>query len=167
MDRISVARIGKTHGVKGFIKVVSFSGEYDHLFDLREAVAVSKQGKEKPLRIEEIRPFGGQVLIKFVGFDSPEDARVLSGCELLAENRFAAPLKSDEYYIKDLIGCSLYVEEKPVAKVLGVADTGHSDLLEVKTSEGAFRYVPLKKEYIGEVDTAAGRIELVADWILE
>lgn len=167
MDRISVARIGKTHGVKGFIRVVSFSGEYDHLGDIVEAVAVSKQGKERVVRIEEIRPFGGQALVKFAGIDNPEDARALSGSELVAESRFAAPLKDNEYYIRDLIGCTLYVEEEPVAKVLGVADTGTQDLLEVKTKDGAFRYVPLKREYIGTVDTAQERIELLADWILE
>lgn len=167
MDRISVARIGKTHGVKGFIKVVSFSGEYDHLFELREAAAVSKQGKEKPLRIEEVRPFGGQVLVKFAGFDSPEEARALSGCELVADSSFAAPLKGDEYYIKDLIGCTLYYQGEEKGKVLGVAETGQADLLEVKTGEGVFRYVPLKSEYIGTVDTGKGSIELLVDWILE
>ena len=167
MDLVTVARIGKTHGVKGFVRINSLSGEYDHFFEMSEGVAVGKLGKQKRLEIETVKPFGDQVLIKFRGYDNPEDARTLSGSEFRVDRRHASPLREDEYYISDLIGCELVSDGKKLASVIGVAETGQADLLEVKTVEGAFRYVPLKDEYVGSVDTGARRIELKADWILE
>ena len=40
VELLSTATIGKTHGVEGFLRVYSLSGEYAHLKKLREAVAV-------------------------------------------------------------------------------------------------------------------------------
>ena len=108
MERITVARIGKTHGVKGYVKVNSFSGSYDHFGDIEEGTLVFRHGKEISVRIEEVVPFGDRVLLKFVGYDSPEAARTLTGGELWVDKKHAAPLGKDEYYIADLKGCSVF-----------------------------------------------------------
>ena len=167
MDRITVARIGKTHGVKGYVKVNSFSGSYDHLFAIEEGVLVFRHGKEIRVRLQEVKAFGDKALIKFEGYDTPEAARALTGGELWVDKRFAAPLKDGEYYIADLKGCGLFFEGKEVGHVVGVAETGHVDLLEVKTVDRGFRYVPLKDEYVTDVDTEGRKINLRVEWILE
>ena len=167
MDRVAVARIGKTHGVKGYVRLISFSGSYDHIHDIGEAVIVSRDKKEQRVTIVDVRPLGDQVLVKLAGYDSPESVRVFSGSELWADRKHAAPLLQGEYYISQLIGCSLYFEGVVRGKVTGVAEIGHSDLLEVETPDAGFRYVPLKDEFIGAVDTESGRIELLVSWILE
>jgi len=167
MERITVARIGKTHGVKGYVKVNSFSGSYEHIGGIEEGTLVFRHGKEISVRIEEVVPFGDRVLVKFVGYDSPEAARALSGGELWVDRKHAAPLGKDEYYIADLKGCTVFYGDEECGTVIGVAETGLSDLLEVKTPDRGFRYLPLKDEYVGGVDTTARRIELKVDWILE
>jgi 16S rRNA processing protein RimM len=167
MDRIAIARIGKTHGVKGYVRLISFSGSYEHIYDISEAVIVSRDGKEHRVTIVDVRPLGDQVLVKLSGYDSPESVRVFSGSELWADRKHAAPLEQGEHYISQLVGCTLYYEGTVCGRVTGVAGIGHSDLLEVETPEAGFRYVPLKDEYIGTVDTQSRRIELRVGWILE
>jgi len=167
MDRIAVARIGKTHGVKGYVRLISFSGSYEHIHDINEAVIVSRDKKEHRVIIVDVRPLGDQVLVRFAGYDNPESVRVFSGSELWADRKHAAPLEEGEYYISQLVGCTLYHEGTNCGRVTGVAETGHTDLLEVETPESGFRYVPLKDEYIGTVDAQNGRIELRVSWILE
>ncbi|WP_319561359.1 ribosome maturation factor RimM [Marispirochaeta sp.] len=167
MERITVARIGKTHGLKGYIKVNSFSGSYGHLIDIEEGILVFRHGKEIPVRIEAVVPFGDRALMKFVGYDTPESARTLTGGELWVDKKHAAPLGQDEYYIADLKGCSVIHGDEELGTVIGVAETGQADLLEVKTVDRGFRYLPLKDEYVGRVDTKGKRIELKAVWILE
>ena len=53
VELLSTATIGKTHGVEGFLRVYSLSGEYAHLKKLREAVAVLPGGKEKLLSVSQ------------------------------------------------------------------------------------------------------------------
>ena len=78
-ELLSTATIGKTHGVDGFLRIYSLSGEYAHLRKLRNAVASFPDGKEKLLTVSEIRSKGDLFLMKFSGYETPESARELSG----------------------------------------------------------------------------------------
>ena len=166
MDRLAVGRIGGTHGLDGRLKVVSFSGESEHLtkpgpVELRNATSTLEA------RVEGGEPYGEGALVKFAGYDSPEAARALTGYEIWVPRERAAPRRPGEYYYADLAGCSLYVDGRPVARVAGVSDGGGGDLLEAALPDGGVAFVPFRKEFIGEVDVEARRIELLAPWILE
>ena len=47
-----------------------------------------------------------------------------------------------------------------VGAVTGACETGHAQLLEVRTGDGRTVMVPFMDHFVGEVDVAAGRIEL-------
>ncbi|MCK5197610.1 MAG: 16S rRNA processing protein RimM, partial [Spirochaetales bacterium] len=57
MDEIAIGKIRTSHGVKGFLKVLSFSGETEHFLELKEFV-LKKNGKTKVLTVESIRASG-------------------------------------------------------------------------------------------------------------
>lgn len=166
MDRLAVGRIGAPHGVDGRLKVVSFSGEIDHLLSLTGAEL--RQGERTmSVRFQNVRPNGDGVLIKVEGYDSPEKARELSGFELWVERKYAAPLEEGQYYFADLVGCSLVSGDKVLASVVAVCEGGNGTLLEVSIAAGGSSYVPFRNEFVGAVDIKARRIELLAPWILE
>jgi len=166
VDELALGRLGAPHGVDGRIRLVSFSGENEHLLALTEAT-LKGAGRIVKIRLESVREFGDGALLKIAGYDSPETVRVLSGMELWAPRDKAAPLEEDQYYYADLVGCALVVGEKTVATVIAVCDGGGGDLLEIAKSDGSSAYVPFRKEFVGRVDIAARRVELVAPWILE
>jgi 16S rRNA processing protein RimM len=166
VDELALGRLGGAHGVEGRIKFVPFSGETEHLLSLK---AATLKGKDRTLaiQIESVQDIGDSVLFKIAGYDSPETVRILSGLELWAPRDKAAPLSDGQYYYADLVGCELVSEGLVVASVVGVCDGGGGDLLEVEKAGGGSYYVPFRKEFVGSVDIAARRIELVAPWILE
>ncbi|HOZ72950.1 MAG TPA: ribosome maturation factor RimM [Spirochaetales bacterium] len=166
MDLLALGRVGKPHGVDGRLRLVSYSGETDHLMRLTEAT-LRGDGRELFVRIESVTAHGNGVLMKVVGYDSPERAVALSGMELWAPRDMAAPLDDDQYYYADLVGCALVAGGTELASVVAVCDSGGGDLLEVAKPDGSSAYVPFRKEFVGEVDVHARRIELVAPWILE
>jgi 16S rRNA processing protein RimM len=166
VDELALGRLGGAHGVEGRIKFVPFSGETEHLLSLRSATL---KGKDRTLaiNIESVQDIGDAVLLKILGYDSPETVRVLSGLELWAPRNRAAPLSDGQYYYADLVGCELIVDGRAIASVVGVCDGGGGDLLEVEKAGGGASYVPFRKEFVGTVDITGKRIELVAPWILE
>ncbi|MBU0929254.1 MAG: ribosome maturation factor RimM [Spirochaetes bacterium] len=166
MDELALGRLGAPHGVRGDVRLVSFSGESEHLLELSEAT-LKGGGREIRIAIESAREFGDGALLKIRGYDSPETVRALSGMELWAPRDKAAPLDDDQYYYADLVGCSVYSGDSTVATVVAVCDGGGGDLLEVEKAGGGSAYVPFRKEFVGRVDIASRRIELVAPWILE
>ncbi len=164
MEKLAIGRIRTSHGLKGYLKIVSFSGETDHYFELKE-ILLKNKGRKMSFRIEDVKPFGSSVLLKLEGIDSPEDGKRYSGWEIWVDREYAAPLGHGEYYIRDMIGCSLLFDGSVVGTVKGVTDGSADDLLEIKTERGMY-FIPFRNEFIGDVDIEKGTIVLLDDGLL-
>ncbi|CEM62749.1 16S rRNA processing protein RimM [Treponema phagedenis] len=174
MDLLVTAKIFGTFGVEGFVKISSFSGEYEHLLNLAEIrlrLPKSKTGKETQellYTIEEIELRYTDALLKLEGIDSVEAAKKLVGSELLVPRDMACPLYEGEFYITDLCNSILVYQETPVGTITSVAEGGGGYVLEISEAEtGLVKYVPFIKQFIGKVDIAQKRVELMHRWILE
>ncbi len=164
MERLAVGIIRTSHGVHGYVKVKSFSGETAHFSEMQEVLLI-KNNREKAYRIEAVKSFHDGVLIKFEGVDTPEAGKLLSGYEIWAERDDSAPLKEGEYYAADVVGCHLFFQGRDVGVIKSIIENGATDLLEAKVEEGT-RIVPLTEQFIGEIDIENKTIELKDDWVL-
>jgi len=167
MDQIAIGFIRTTHGVKGYLKVESYSGERDHFLSLKQ-ITLKSGGKGRSFTVEKIEPFGKGLLLKLQGLDNPESGKAFSGWEIWVDRQFAAPLNAGEFYQADLCGCRLMFQDTWVGTVKSMVQGGNGDLLEVEFPEAkGSRLVPFIKEFIGEVDVENKTIELLKDWVLE
>jgi len=130
-------------------------------------VGVRKNGVEKTLKVESTRWAGDNLLLKFVGVDSPEEAKLWADFELWVPRDQAAPLEEGEVYLADLIGCSLVFAGEAKGRVTGFLEGASAILLEVEKTEGGDCVVPFLEVYLGSIDLTGRTIELKVDWILE
>ena len=167
MDKIAIGKVRTSTGVRGYFKILSFSGEFDHFKKLKgKQLEFVKDRKVRTLGVEDVRMSGANLTMKVCGIDSPEEAKKLSGWEIITERANAAVLKPGEYYNKDLCGCSLVdTDGKAIGTVKSVCENSVSELLEVETEDG-IRMIPFMNRYVGEVDIEAGTIELIEEWLL-
>jgi 16S rRNA processing protein RimM len=167
MDKIATGKIRTSHGVKGYVKVMSFSGDFSHFFDLEEVTLV-KGSEEKTLQIETMREAGKDLLVKFQGIDTPEDARKYNGFDIYVERDQASSLNDGSYYLSDLIGCDVFFDGKKMGVVKAFFDNTPEATVEVKLeSDGSMQLMLMRDEFVKDVDIASKRIELKVDWILE
>lgn len=165
-DQLAAGKIGRTHGVGGFLVFQSYSGETDHLLSLSEWT-LTKNGKVVALRVESFQRKGALFLVRFENYLSPETAAKWTGWELLLPRHQATPLGPDEYYVADLIGCNLVHDGKIYGEVVGWYEGAQSVLLEVRLEDASLRLVPFMNNYLGIVAINRKTIELLAPWILE
>jgi len=192
-DKFIIGVVGAPFGVKGFVRVRSFSGEIEHLLSLK-SVTINKDGNEKRLDIEESTPANtaSTVLMRFKGIDSPEAAKTLNSTQLLAGRDEAAPLNKGEFYIEDLKGLQVFAksltqgtqgEVEPsvrgdtgknkgeefqiIGVITDIIEGGGGDLAEIKLISGEKRLVPFRKEFFSEINPAKSRVVLQNLWILE
>ncbi len=101
--------------------------------------------------------------MKFKGIDSPEDARFISGWEILVPRDQASRLEEGEVYTADLQGMKLVYDNEEVAEVVSVMDGAQALLLEVKTPRNdKLHLVPyLKGVFVDDVDVEKGTIKLL------
>lgn len=163
-ETLVIGTVRTSHGVKGFMKVFSTSGECKHFRELK-SVTLEKDGNRKVFNVEGVKGAGNNLLMKLEGVDTPEEARKWSGFEIVVSRDAALPLEEGEFYISDIWGCAVYKDGVELGEVVSVIEGTQAELLEIKTRDGLF-LVPFLDEYIGAVDTGAGRIELKADWLL-
>lgn len=193
MDRLATGFVRSPHGLNGFVKVESYSGEFSHFEDLDEVVLRTggQGGIETLYTIEAVEGHSQCVLIKFKGIDTPEAAKKLAGSELVVSRDKACQLEEGEYYVTDLCQCTLVYKNTPLGTITSVMEGGANDLLEVTLFEGSVpeladsdtktdktvksrkpsgkqvRLIPLRNEFVGRIDLKAQTIELMHRWILE
>jgi len=165
MERLVIGIIRTSHGIKGYVKIKSLSGEYAHFLRLK-TVHVKKDNIEKDYRVEDVKILANGLLMKFEGIDTPERGKLLAGAEIWVERQFAAPLKSGEYYSSDIIGSDLLFNGEVVGSVAAVIENGASDLLEIRSGDKTF-IVPLTEQFVGDIDIGKMTIELKDDWVLK
>ena len=151
MEHFVVGIIRGTHGLAGNCKVESTSGEIQHFSGMKDVV-LRKNGIETKRTIEKVSIGGGILYIKFSGINSPEEAKKLSGSEIVVSREFACPCGKDEYYVEDLKQCQLVytsgsakgmaeksaattAEPVVVGTITDVLEGGAGDLFEVVLSE--------------------------------
>ncbi|GHV22386.1 hypothetical protein FACS189494_09150 [Spirochaetia bacterium] len=161
------ATIGQPFALEGFLKIHSISGEVNHLLKL-QSVVLRKDKLQVTYQIERIYESGSNLLVKFTNIDTPEDAKKLSGSEVLVKKSEAAPLKEYEFYIEELKGLHLINKnDEFIGVITDVTEGGGGNLIEIKLADGELRLIPFCGEFIGEVSVEKGKAELLNEWILE
>ena len=130
MDYLATGVLKGPHGIQGFIKLHSYSGTYEHLMGLR-AVLLRNKEAQREYQIDEIKPSGNQILIRFEGIHTPEQARTLNGWEVWIPREASPSCEPGEYYVADLAGCTLLYDGIAVATVEAIIDGPQALLLEV------------------------------------
>jgi 16S rRNA processing protein RimM len=180
VEQFIAGQVGGPFGIKGFVKVRSLSGEVEHLLKLRQ-VTLRQGGGERVWDVEESEAAFPSLVMKFRGIDSPEDAKILGGAEILVDREQAAPLQKGEYYIEDLKGLEVYAagQSEALGVINDILEGGNGSLAELRLTAGGtrtepvlrpkpvLRLVPFRDEFFGTIDIKGRRVELLHLWVLE
>jgi len=159
-DLIQVGRVAGAFGVRGEVRITSFTAEPLALVDYK---ALVREDGSPGLTITSGRAAKGGVVVRAKDVDTRDQAEALRGLKLfISRDRLPEP-EEDEFYVTDLIGLAL---RSPDGEALGtirsVQDFGAGDLLEVQPPEGgATWYLPFTREAVPEVRIADGFVVAV------
>ncbi|MBR5017582.1 MAG: 16S rRNA processing protein RimM, partial [Spirochaetia bacterium] len=105
-DLIAIGFVRTSYGVKGDIKVSSYSGETEHFLPLKE-IFLKKGAVQKHFDVERVQVLNGDILLKLRTLDSPEAAKMYATWDIMVPREFASPLEEGEFYYCDLFGSVL------------------------------------------------------------
>jgi len=171
-DLVIVARVAGAYGVKGWIKVETFSAEASALQRAgRWWFALRDTGRWFPKEILELKPHSGQIVARIDGSADRDSAEALRGHEIaVSRGDFPEP-EANAYYWVDLLGCDVIcaADEAVAGKVVNLIDNGAHSILEVQVGErdgkAVTELVPFVDAFLRDVDLPARRI--VVDWVFE
>lgn len=159
---VIVGKIASTHGVKGWLKILSYTEHGPDIIHYLPWRILNAAGEWEVLSIEESKVQETGILAKFSGIDTPEVAKQLTGKTIAIERSLLPRLSSDEFYWSDLEGMDVInINGQNLGKVRYLMATGSNDVLVVKgEKEHAIPY--LKGTVIKEVDMA--KRQILVDW---
>ena len=108
-DLLKVGVITTTHGVRGEVKVFPTT-DPERFLDL-EYVILDAGREMKKLEIRNVKFFKNLVILKFEGIDNINDIEMYKGRDLWVPREEAQELDEDEYYIADLLGMKVLLED--------------------------------------------------------
>ncbi|EJW92652.1 16S rRNA processing protein RimM, partial [gut metagenome] len=127
-DLLKVGVITTTHGVRGEVKVYPTTDEPERFLEL-EYVLLDTGREKLHLDIQKVKFFKNLVILKFKGVDNINDIEKYKGCDLWIPRKEGAELGEDEYYIADLLGLSVVLEDGSLFGTLkDVMETGANDV---------------------------------------
>lgn len=158
--KILVARFGAAHGVRGEIKLWSFTE--DPLAVIEYEPLQSADGRT--FELESVRPQKDFLVARIAGVDDRDAAEALRNLELYIPRDRLAPIDEDEtWYISDLIGLAAQdANGGAIGNVTAVHNFGAGDVLEIAPATcGETFMLPFTAETVPEVDISAARIVVV------
>jgi len=120
-------------------------------------LALSDDGERRELKIEDLWPHKGLLILKFSGVDDMNDAETIVGCELQVPSAERAQLEPGWTYVSDLVGCVAFDGERELGTVTDLRfGAGEAPLLVVK---GDKEYeIPFAEAFLKSVDLDHKRI---------
>ena len=181
-----MARILRSRGNKGEVAAELLTDFPERLTKLKEVFVGHSDGKMEPRRVAVkscwlSQNHRGQAVFHFEGVNSISEAEKYRGMEVLLPFEQRVTLPAGQYFVSDLIGCSVFenfvarpvVASSPCSlgeapSLLGTVrdvqipgeDFPGTPLLEVETTQGEI-LIPLALDICKKIDTTERRIDVI------
>ena len=160
---VFVGKVSGPHGIKGWVKVISYTNPLENILSYKEWFIINKEGK-KAFSIEDFRIQGKKIIVKLDGIQDRNSAEDLKNKEILVSRIELPKLEKNTYYWNDLLDLPVLDKKgKQIGKVDSLFETGSNDVLVIVNENKERFLVPfIMEEVIRKVDLVKEFISI--DW---
>ena len=157
---ILLGKVIGTHGIRGQLRVHSFSGEFEHLLGLQTVTLKDAAGTFETFTVAVAALHGRRVLLKLQGFDDIDQVLPLVGREVYAERELLPELAEDEFFWDDLLGLTVVTDGgQTLGTIHEIIATGSNDVYVVRGGPKEY-LIPALEDVVTGVDLEAGTMTI-------
>lgn len=163
-----LGRVTAVFGVKGWLKVHSFTDPVENILDYSRWVLVHN-GKRESATIIDSKRHGRGLVVLLKGVDDRNRAQEYCGAEIVVSSTELPDLPEGEYYWHQLEGLTVLTDEGHCfGRVDHLIETGSNDVLVVRPTDQSIddreRLIPyLPDQVVTVIDLAGGSMTVVWD----
>jgi len=151
---IDFGKITSTHGIRGEVKIYPYTDDVDNILNLKKIYIEGKGYKVSSIRFHK-----NMFVIKLNGINTVEEAEAFRNKLVQREIDENEELEEDTYYIKDLIGLDVYLEDNSLfGKIKDVFQTGANDVYVIQTVDSKEVLIPAIKSVVKDVDIVGNKM---------
>jgi 16S rRNA processing protein RimM len=155
-SKICVARIGAAHGVRGAVKLWTFT---EDPLAVKDYGPLTTKDGARQFEVTHAREAKDHLVVTLKGIATRDEAERLNGVELYIARDQLPETDEDEYYHADLIGlAAVTAEGAPIGRVIAIHNFGAGDIIEIAPPHGATMLLPFTNAVVPTVDLVGGRV---------
>lgn len=152
---IAVGRITGTHGIRGQLRLQSYSGNLESLKAAKKIFLRLPDGTLREHDLRRATRHGAVILLTLAGYDNINQVQEMVGSELLLNRQHLPATAEDEYYWHDLLGLTVMTNDgMQLGTLSGILETGANDIY-VVTGQDREYLIPAVASVISAVDLTA------------
>ena len=157
---IQLGVVGAPFGVRGWIKLRSYTDPPERLLDHR-SLRIGRGSVWRDYRVEARGRSGGALTVKLAGVEDRDQAQALRGAEVCVPRSELPPRDDKDFYRADLIGCEVVnLEGLGLGVVEHFLETPAQVLMVVRGAQEF--WIPAVPQHLRRVDLQERRV--VVDW---
>lgn len=158
-DRVCLGRIGGAHGVRGAVRIETFTREPE---DIQAYGPLQSENGERCFRVTVQRRAKSGVIARVDGISSRDAAAELKGIRLFVPRDVLPAPDDDEFYHADLIGLeAVTLDGVALGRVITVENFGAGDVIEIKSANSHKTILlPFNRETVPTVDLDQGLVKV-------
>lgn len=154
---LAIGKILRAHGMKGKLKILSFSGSMDPFTSVGELHIGKRSNEIDSFTVRSTGGHGKDVILELDGIDFLS-ARELVGKTVWVRRDQLPSLEEGEYYWADLIGMRVYLKDgRPMGTIEQIFNFGSNDIYVCK-DENREILIPATEEVIDRIDLKGKRM---------
>lgn len=164
MDKtIIVGKIGAPYGVRGWVKVFSFTEPCENLFAYPLFFEANSDSK-RSVAVEEFKTHGDSFVAKLRGIDDRDAAALITNYQLVVYRRDLPELDKEEFYLEDLIGLTVYNQDNlKLGQVKDFFATGANDVLVVQDEKIEHLIPFVLEEFVLDINLSSKQMKVLWD----
>lgn len=168
-DKLIVGRISTVYGVRGWVKVLSYTEHPEAIFSYQPWF-VETDNSLRTIEVDAWKIHGDGLVAHLKGIDDRDDARGWCNSNIKIVSAELPELSDSDFYwhqLKNLVVYSCFNnQQQRLGMVVSLLETGANDVLVVRGDSQSLdrreRLIPYSDSHILKVDLQAQRIEV--DW---
>ncbi|MCQ2546049.1 MAG: ribosome maturation factor RimM [Clostridia bacterium] len=154
MEKILIGKIVNAVGLKGEVRVYNYSDSVE-IYENTESIYV----EDTLMKIKSVRTQKNMVVLGLDGISDRNEAEKAKGSELFVTDADLPELPEGEYYVRDLIGMEVLLEDgSHLGTMTDVIQNSAQDIFELETDEGKQVLIPRVPDFVLNIDAKAGKI---------
>ena len=160
--RLKVGKIVNTHSLKGEVKVISSTDFEEQRFEKGAELLITRGNQVvKEVTVESYRTHKNNLLVKFVGIDSIEEAEKLKNLQIKIDSDNIGELEENEFYFHEIIGCEVFDENgKSLGEISEILTPGANDVWVIKSQNGKEILIPYIEDVVKKIDVENKKIDI-------
>lgn len=160
MELMTIGVIVNTHGLKGTVKVKSFTDFKAERYKKGTTLYIAFQQELIPVTVDAFRTNKNLEYINFKEFTNINEIEKFKGSDLKISADAKHKLETDEYYYNELIGMNVFTD-KLIGTCIDVREVPQGEILVIDTGSKKDALVPFNKHFVKEVSKKEQKITLL------